>query len=320
MSLDFIGLDSNQNKKVFRVAGATLGQGVPLGTWCSFEKDVAPSSNWLRAGTTFDSNTYPALALYLGTNKVPERYATYKDTRVFMDLNNPNSSLNGTSITIPNASHVTSMEALGTTRTNQQETAILAVDLTTATSLVFGFGGGGYTTTLSGTYDATSDTWTIANATGRGLFVNYDELGAEETRHPLFIKATSIASDTDQQAILAQIQAYNTYSTEETLTGETWIENGVEKPIYRRCYFGLNIPFTNQENWQSLGITAPLNVDSIKKGICYGTDVNAPYSAHDIPFCNCLVAIGNNNTLFRWNTLNAGVIHSVVIEYTKTND
>lgn len=50
------------------------GSGLPLGSWISFENDIAPNNNWIRAGTTFDATKYPALNLYLGGNTVPERY------------------------------------------------------------------------------------------------------------------------------------------------------------------------------------------------------------------------------------------------------
>lgn len=287
--LGLVSEDENHNKIFKPMAGATLGQGVPLGAWCSFEKDVAPSDNWLVAGTTFDASVYPALNLYLGTNKVPSRY----------DHNRPSD-----------------YETISTTGFSPWTAPYDAVLIYCGDAVI----------SVNGEIICISTTGTNKANTlevKKGDVVTLSSLGSQVQikvayyKHPLFIKATSIASDSDQQAILAQIQAYNTYSTEETLTGKTWIDG---KPIYRKCYSGLTISFTNQENWQSLGITAPLNVDTITDGILYGADVTAPYSAHDIPFCNCLVAIGNNNTLYRWNTLNAGVIHSVVIEYTKTND
>lgn len=107
------------------------------------------------------------------------------------------------------------------------------------------------------------------------------------------------------------------YSTEEKWTGGYWLDG---KPIYRKCYSGLTISFSTSEGWRTLGITAPDNVETIVKGVILGADATSPYSLHDIPFNPALVAIGSNNTLFRYNQANAGVIHSVVIEYTKTTD
>lgn len=48
--------------------------GIPLGTWASFENDSAPNGEWIESGTTFDANTYPALAMMLGGNTVPQRF------------------------------------------------------------------------------------------------------------------------------------------------------------------------------------------------------------------------------------------------------
>ena len=48
--------------------------GMPLGSWISFEKDAAPNEEWIQAGTTFDADKYPELYLFLGGNVVPSRY------------------------------------------------------------------------------------------------------------------------------------------------------------------------------------------------------------------------------------------------------
>lgn len=167
--------------------------GLPVGAVMAFAEGTS-NENWLECnGSTFDETKYPALYTYLGnSNVLPEKYETSKDTRVFMTVNDPNSTLSGSGIQIENASHVTSIEVAGATRSNQHNLARLAVDLTTATSLLFGFGGSNYTITINGTYNSTNDTWDIISNTNvmRGLFFNYDELGATETRCPLYIKAT----------------------------------------------------------------------------------------------------------------------------------
>ena len=80
-------------KGIDYLAGATRGEGCPLGMWASFENDIAPNANWLRAGTTFDETVYPSLRLYLGSNKVPDRYdhsrpSDYESITLSTDSNN----------------------------------------------------------------------------------------------------------------------------------------------------------------------------------------------------------------------------------------
>lgn len=47
---------------------------LPIGSWMAFENDTAPSEDWLQAGTTFNTNTYPDLATMVGGNTVPEKF------------------------------------------------------------------------------------------------------------------------------------------------------------------------------------------------------------------------------------------------------
>lgn len=206
--LGIVSEDENHNKIFKPMAGATLGQGVPLGAWCSFEKDVAPSNNWLMAGTTFDASVYPALNLYLGTNVVPSRY----------DHNRPSEWEEVTSVSTFTPAYDGVM-IIGINNANLivkvNDVEITRVDTGQITDTLIPFKKGDVITFFS----------LGGSAISKSFKVSY-------YKHPLFIKATSIASDTDQQAILAQIQAYNTYSTEETLTGKTWIDG---KPIYRKC-------------------------------------------------------------------------------------
>lgn len=207
--LGIVSEDENHNKIFKPMAGATLGQGVPLGTWCSFEKDVAPSNNWLMAGTTFDASVYPALNLYLGTNKVPSRYDHDRPSE-WEDV----ASTNTFTPTYDGFMSVSYYNSGVIIKVNNVQIDIDNSPSNANGNMTLPFKKGDVITFFN-VYDG--------SARALAFKVRY-------YKHPLFIKATSIASDTDQQAILAQIQAYNTYSTEETLTGKTWIDG---KPIYR---------------------------------------------------------------------------------------
>ena len=296
--LGVVSEDENHNKTFKPMAGATLGQGVPLGAWCSFEKDVAPSSNWLMAGTTFDATKYPALNLYLGTNKVPSRY----------DHNRPSEWEEVTStntftpvydgvmiIGINNANIIVKMNDVEITR----------VDTGQITDTLIPFKKG--------------DVITFFNIGGSAISKSFK---VSYYTHPLFIKATSIASDSDKDSILAQIQAYNTYSTEETLTGETWIDG---KPIYRKCgyptgSFSLQNDSLVEVGFNWINTTVTPNISKIitvgfmqapvseNDGALSYQIRNTKMTANGVKLLNIGTTSGiNTNTLF-------------VFEYTKTTD
>lgn len=288
-----ISEDENHNKIAKPIAGATLGQGVPLGTWCSFEKDVAPSNNWLMAGTTFDASVYPALNLYLGTNVVPSRY----------DHDRPSEW----------------EEVVATTSTvtpvNAQYDGLITVTVSTNQARYLTVNGVNYNR-FSGADTNTSITVEVKKGdvvSVSGSVASYYVSACYYT-HPLFIKATSIASDTDQQSILAQIQAYNTYSTEETLTGKTWIDG---KPIYRKCFDNLSLTFSSNA-WGDFGIDIPTNAGQLVYGLAIGTDYAPQYKA---TFSASIIAFNtNNNHVCIYGGSNAGTVEKLIIEYTKTND
>ena len=298
MSLDFIGLDSNQNKKVFRVAGATLGQGVPLGAWCSFEKDVAPSNNWLMAGTTFDETMYPALNLYLGTNKVPSRYdhnrpSDYESITLSTDSNNPTvMDYDGEINSIIPYQHSDSLTVNGVV--------------------------------IADTSSHAGQTFTVLFKKGDEIYARAGSGATYKVRyykHPLFIKATSIASDSDKDSILAQIQEYNTYSTEETLTGKTWIDG---KKIYRRVVVFKDIPvYADIHAMPALTDYATIK---IKKYEYYAHLTNGQldgnfYSRRDEGGAQKTGLMYAENTGIFYVILYTAISElDIIIEYTKTTD
>lgn len=286
--LGIVKQDGQGNKYLSQIAGATLGQGVPLGTWCSFEKDVAPSNNWLMAGTTFDASVYPALNLYLGTNVVPSRY----------DHNRPSewedvASTNTFTPTYDGFMSVSYYNSGVIIKVNNVQIDIDNSPSNANGNMTLPFKKGDVITFFN-VYDG--------SARALAFKVRY-------YKHPLFIKATSIASDTDQQAILAQIQAYNTYSTEETLTGKTWIDG---KPIYRKVIQGTVIPVN--------GTTAIENVSRIIKQEGYLKDNNIWYIGGRNEFNLTLDEQSHNVLYFFRYSAGASYDWYFTVEYTKTTD
>ena len=188
--------------------------GTPLGTWASFENDYAPNIEWLQSGTTFNPNTYPALAMYLGGNTVPERF----------DHSRPSELEN---ITLQTTNQVALYDgviafpwynATGNFYVNEKiiEKASSANSIT---NLVIPIKKG--------------DTYRVSNLNN----ITSTTVFAQWFKHPLFIKATPTSSDSDYEGTLNAIREFyvrnNTYSTEERLTGGYWIDG---KPIYRKVW------------------------------------------------------------------------------------
>ena len=313
-----ISEDENHNKIVKPIAGATLGQGVPLGAWCSFEKDVAPSNNWLMAGTTFDATVYPALNLYLGTNKVPSRYdhsrldppISVLDTWV-NQRNTPSdyftAPYDGYLIISHNSNNFNHYTNWGLFQSADGGTTFENI------LMVYDDKNSGIPITVP-----IKKGWKYYGIHYETNSTEWNSTFAEYYSHPLFIKATSIASDSDKDSILAQIQEYNTYSTEETLTGKTWIDG---KPIYR-CV----IPFLNKQTVNSSGSTLTVGT-ALPSNLPFGNFSNISN------FINGFIYRNNVNTItplaVRYNSQTQITVFSIdglgdtdgiILEYTKTND
>lgn len=145
------------------------GSGLPLGSWISFENDIAPNNNWIRAGTTFDATKYPSLDLYLGGNTVPERYdhsrlGDYESITLSTDSNNP-----------------TVMEYDGFLTVSNNGMRYLTIN--------------NLTVLVGDSYSGSSFNGTYCTPIKKGdrVYVNYS-FSIQKIRfykHPLFIKATS---------------------------------------------------------------------------------------------------------------------------------
>lgn len=66
-------VERSGQKTLDNLAGATRGEGCPLGSIIAYPSDTLPNDNWLFCdGSTFDETKYPALYLLLGSNTVPK--------------------------------------------------------------------------------------------------------------------------------------------------------------------------------------------------------------------------------------------------------
>ena len=72
----------------------TEGESVPLGSTISYEGDTVPAGYLECDGSTFDADRYPALAMLLGSNTLPERFdhsnlSEWENITISTDVNNP---------------------------------------------------------------------------------------------------------------------------------------------------------------------------------------------------------------------------------------
>ena len=201
--------------------------GIPLGTWASFENDTPPSEEWLEAGATFNTSTYPALAMMLGGNTIPERFdherlGDNEDVKTFFSTGGWN-----TNKIIPYDGFI-EVSSYGTS--NDSICYVNDIQI--------------FRWYASGSINS-SESYLIPVRKGDNVrfSASIDKVNARYYKHPMFIKATPTSSDSDYEGTLNSIREYyernNTYSTEERLTGGKWIDG---KPIYRRVLVYNNIP------------------------------------------------------------------------------
>lgn len=295
------------NQKIAVPISGSIPTGLPVGTWISFEKDQAPDNKWIKEGETFDENLYPALYLFLGTNKVPERF----------DHNRP-SDIEEIAIADLGTSEETALVAPYDgflTAQNQGGYCYLSVKSSdTAYDYIMVIQQGGYGNTAMGSVKKGDKIWK-SNANGSPkIFVRW-------YKHPMFIKATSAIEITDQSTFLNTVQSLvqtsNSYSTEETATGGFWIDG---KPIYRKCLTATNLTGGTEISVVSLGI------DSLIK--LYGTLVDSGngnkvvignYYNMDYMYCGAFYKKSNDTIRFqKGNDISNTNVAVIVLEYTKS--
>lgn len=207
---------------VYAAIDANKSGGIPLGGWTSFENDTAPNDEWLQAGTTFDPDTYPEAFLYLGGNTVPQRF----DHSRRGDFESITISTNSASPTVILKDGFLIISSMSSAKTYFYLNGILTVQ----TPIVSNGGGANIAEVEVKKGD---EIYCTGNTAIFAQIAYYT--------HPMFIKATTTASSYTPSSAVQEIKDYtkdyvdakNSYSTEETLTGGTWIDG---KPIYKRTW------------------------------------------------------------------------------------
>lgn len=262
---------------------------IPLGTWASFENDTAPNSEWIQAGTTFDANVYPALAMMLGGNTIPERFdhnrlGDYEalSTSSFSPWTAPYDGVLifcGDAVINVNGAIV----CISTTGTNKANTlAVKKGDIITLSSI---------TSQL--------------------------QIKVAYYSHPMFIKATPTSNDSDYEGTLNSIREFyvrnNTYSTEERTTGGTWIDG---KPIYRKV-IETNAR-TIYDNWNTVALDASVHTDYVIKCDMVSISKNGTGGGVSANIKALVYADGTVHINNQYSNVNNTVY--CILEYTKTTD
>ena len=166
--------------------------GIPLGTWASFENDIAPSEEWLEAGATFNTGTYSALALMVGGNTVPWRF----------DHNRPSDY---ESIVLPSSS----ANAL----TAEYDGEIIYTTNNDTATVIFINGVQVTNPGVRSSYGKTTATFSVKKGdvfyvTVTNGIINTDNEKVRWYKHPLFIKATPTSVNSDYEGVLSAVYQY----------------------------------------------------------------------------------------------------------------
>lgn len=284
-------------------ASSTTIDSLPVGTWASFENtDAAPNSQWIKAGTTFDEDDYPELYLYLGTNIVPSRF-DHSRLGVYQ------------SITLPTTS--------GTAITMQYDGILIYVPNGAGTNNV-------YINDVRICYDrgASGDdsSVTIPFRKNDAIYATLPGGSTSKVAYytkPLFIKAKSFVEESVPNAAIETVKDYtksyvdtkNSYSTEETLTGGTWIDG---KPIYRKVtsYNGAIESPTLSSSIIINAIVGQPNIDTLISVSYVGRRTNSTGEKMSATFDTWI----QSNTTIKVLATSKMYVENIISLYTKTTD
>lgn len=288
--------EESGQKKLNALAGKAT-TGIPLGTWLSFENDSAPNIEWIRAGTTFDVNAYPALAMYLGSDKVPERF----DHSRLGEYENITLSTSSSSPTIV---EYDGFIILNSTQGDGGSYRLGSI-----------FINGIQINTIQYANSRNINTVTIPIKKGDSIYLgdnaSYTLIKVRYYKHPMFIKATPTSSNSDYEGTLNAVRQYvtnsNSYSTEEVWTGGYWIDG---KKIYRRVVeFASTVSIYQQ--WGNL-----LTIENVNQVISASV---MEYRSGEKWVVPCIGRYINGTIQGQSN--NGGLYStSAILEYTKTTD
>ena len=271
------------------LSGAPKVQGVPLGTWASFENGVAPGNCWLEAGTTFDPEEYPAAYMYLNDTTVPERFDHSKLSE-------------WESITIStNSASPTVMQYDGILSISQGYGSSMNVNVYINGVRISSAGGNNLTLAQSLSFKKNDEIYLSITGGGVTQYVSY-------YKQHLFFKATSELDSEQATSVFNSMKHLNDYSTEETLTGGTWIDG---KPIYRKVISDGLVWVNDEWRSNSSATFAALNLDTVISTHFY-TATRKVASVQLDQSAGGVFSLRGEGT-----TVSDG---SCIIEYTKTTD
>lgn len=220
----------DNEKKLLPIAGSQPS-GNPVGSLLFTYRKLQPRNYLYCDGSTFNASQYPALALYLGSNVLPD----YRECGVVGAEEN-------TTDTIANHDVYTEGEFKDDQNKSHRHSILAKTNSSSSISNVYP-----KSPVASNTAVSNADYVDLANYQDGGTPKPYlsDEGGdvARGKRKAVFvyIKAVDGVDVTDEDTFLNTVKNYvddqvgdaNSYSTAETLTGGKWVDN---KPIYKRVF------------------------------------------------------------------------------------
>lgn len=277
-----------------------IGTGAPVGTLISQYKKVSMSGYLYCDGSTFDETVYPALYLYLGTNVLPD----YRECVMVGAEENTTDTI---------AEH--DVYTQGEFKDDQLQT---------------------HTHGANNPYPSPTGTYDFQSGNIYGFNVNSTTRNVSNARSGttthgkqkavfVYIKATSGLAENQQENVLNDVKDYvdnsNSYSTEETLTGGTWIDG---KPIYRKVIECGTLPNNSVKliptDVSNIGFVISLKGSAYTDTWGYDVYLALPHVSVD---SNDLVQITYEDGNLRFLTAGNRSMYTVsyvTIEYTKTTD
>lgn len=294
--------NDNGTMKFRQVSGSMALDSLPVGTTIGYEGGVIPSGYLWADGSTFDVAKYPELYTLLGTDTLPELFDHDKRDTAYTNIRSEVGSTVQTAYEMPYDGDIT-FTGSGYSQ-SYCAVYVLKADGTTLD----------WSTSFAGSYDGSSASggtalflnkgdkfYAAANNSNRTLFIQ-----ARFYKKHLLIKAATIGiADISINAVKTALS----YSTEETLTGGTWIDG---KPIYRKAVPILSIG--NVTGGQTMSI--PFDRTTIKDVVNANT-VFKNSSGYDYPHWGVVTSVDSNSIIIQW--LNTGALSSgyIILEYTK---
>lgn len=238
--------NDNGTMKFRQVSGSEALDSLPVGTTTGYQGGVIPNGYLLCDGSTFDTAKYPELFTLLGTDTLPELFDHNVRDTAYTNIRSSVGSTVQTAYEMPYDGDIT----FTGTGYNQTQCALYVLKADGTTSDWSGIFAGGY------------DSASASGSGGTALFLNKGDkfyatndnsnrnviIQARFYKQHLLIKAATIGiADVSMNTVKTALS----YSTDETLTGGTWIDG---KPIYRKV-----IPAFRNGSWTSNWSTTQAN-------------------------------------------------------------